>query len=212
MSIKPFAAMLALMMGFTAQAADQVVTLEDGRKVILHDDFTWQYLAPEAPKVDDAAKAQPLPAEPQAPVAATAIPALPKAAAPSKPDAMPKKPMSSGVIVRPGEAKDVMQLSDYGLDALLGRARYQGGELIIPTSVTNQGREAIIEVDVRMTVMDEFGQVLGQDTLPMWRSIKRMADTYLRPGTSKEGLELRLEVEQREVYQLKVEIAEVETR
>ena len=24
-------------------AADQTVTLEDGRQVILHDDFTWQY-------------------------------------------------------------------------------------------------------------------------------------------------------------------------
>ncbi|WP_417347387.1 DUF3157 family protein [Ferrimonas sp.] len=212
MSIKPFAAMLALMMGFSVQAADQVVTLEDGRKVILHDDFTWQYLAPEAPKADDAAEAQQLPAKPQAPVAATAVPALPKAAAQPKTKAMPKKPLSSGVIVRPGEAKDVMQLSDYAVDALLGRARYEGGELIIPTAVTNQGREAIIEVDVHVTVMDEFGQILGQDTLPMWRSIKRMADTYLRPGASEEGLDLRMEVEQREVYQLKVEIAEVETR
>ncbi|WP_028108713.1 DUF3157 family protein [Ferrimonas futtsuensis] len=211
MSVKPFAALLALMMGFSVQAADQVVTLEDGRKVILHDDFTWQYLAPEAPKVEDTGVLQ-APVEPQAPVAATAIPALPKAAAQPKAKVMPKKPMSSGVIVRPGEAKDVMQLSDYGLDALLGRARYQGGELIIPTSVTNQGREAIIEVDVRIIVMDEFGQVLGQDTLPMWRSIKRMADTYLRPGASKEGLDLRIEVEQREVYQLKVEFDEIETR
>lgn len=205
MPVKPFAALLALMMGFSVQAADQVVTLEDGRKVILHDDFTWQYLAPEPAKADKATK-------PQVPVAATAIPALPKAEDPPKAKGMPKKPMSSGVIVRPGEAKDVMQLSDYGLDALLGRARYEGGELIIPTSITNQGREAIIQVDVSVTVMDEFGQVLGRDTLPLWRSIKRIADTYLRPGASNKGLDLRMEVEQREVYQLKVEIAEVETR
>ncbi|TKB49397.1 DUF3157 family protein [Ferrimonas sediminicola] len=205
MPIKPFAAMLALMMGFSVQAADQVVTLEDGRKVILHDDFTWQYLAPETPRADQAAK-------PLTPEAASAIPALPKAAAQPKTKTMPKKPLSSGVIVRPGEAKDVMQLSDFGLDALLGRARYEGGELIIPTSVTNQGREAIIQVDVRVTVMDEFGQVLGRETLPLWRSIKRMADTYLRPGTSKAGLELRMAVEKRDLYQLQVEIDQVETR
>ncbi|WP_028114028.1 DUF3157 family protein [Ferrimonas kyonanensis] len=197
-------AAMALLMAISAQAADQILTLEDGRQVILRDDFTWQYLAPaKEPQLDSPPKAGN-----SAPVAAIPVSSAPPKVATS----IPAKPMSSGVKVVPGQDKDVMQLSDSGADILLGHASYEGGELVIFTAITNQGRQSIVEIDLSIRVMDEHGQILADDTVPVWRSIKRMADTYLRPGSSKPGLVIRIPVEQREVYQLKVEVDDLSTR
>ncbi|SDJ01238.1 Protein of unknown function [Ferrimonas sediminum] len=202
-------AALALLMATSAQAADQILTLEDGRQVILRDDFTWQYLAP-ANEPEETVRETSTTPDAIPPVAAT-IPVIATApTAPSK--GMPAKPMSSGVKVVPGQDKDVMQLSDSGADILLGHASYEGGELVIFTAITNQGRESIIEIDLSVRVMDENGQILADETVPVWRSIKRMADTYLRPDSSKPGLVIRIPVEQREVYQLKVEVEALSTR
>lgn len=95
---------------------------------------------------------------------------------------------------------------------MLGASRYEDGELIIPTAITNQSTQAVILVSVKLDLYSSSGELLEEKTVAVWKSIKRMADTYLRPKTDAEGTSIKLAVEQHPEYQIKAEIVEVLTR
>lgn len=113
--------------------ASQTVTLEDGRQVQLNDDFTWQYVVlVEATKTDEIAVVE------EAVQPATNIP-VKKA----KVAAIPLIEKAVGTIVTIGSDRATMQLSDSGVEVLLGAVSYQDGQLMIPTSVTNQSSQSV---------------------------------------------------------------------
>jgi hypothetical protein len=105
-----------------------------------------------------------------------------------------------------------MQLSDSGVDVLIGSARYEDGELILPTSVTNQSSQSVIQVEVEVQVFDMSGKPLAKESVTVWQSIKRMADTYLRPQQAEQGKAIKLAVPQSQQYQFSAEVLEVKTR
>ncbi|MCG9544850.1 DUF3157 family protein [Vibrio sp. Isolate33] len=174
--------------------ADQMVTLQDGKQILLKDDFTWQYVAPKQTEE----------------VATTSEIAVPVVAAPVV--AVPVATNVRGTTIVVDSKKPSLQLSQSGVDVVLGASHYEDGELIIPTAITNQSTQAVILVSVKLDVYSASGELLEEKTVAVWKSIKRMADTYLRPKTDAEGTSIKLAVEQHPEYQIKAEIVELLTR
>lgn len=174
--------------------ADQMVTLQDGKQILLKDDFTWQYVAQKQAEE----------------VATTSEIAVPVAAAPVV--AVPVATNVRGTTIVVDSKKPSLQLSQSGVDVVLGASHYEDGELIIPTAITNQSTQAVILVSVKLDLYSASGKLLEEKTVAVWKSIKRMADTYLRPKTDAEGTSIKLAVEQYPEYQIKAEIVEVLTR
>ncbi|NOH64771.1 DUF3157 family protein [Vibrio sp. RE88] len=182
--------------------ASQTVTLEDGRQVQLNDDFTWQYVMPvEATKTDEMAVA-----EETVQPAATIPVKKPKVAA------IPLIGKAVGTIVTVGSERATMQLSDSGVEVLLGAVSYQDGQLMIPTSVTNQSSQSVILVEIEIQVATTSGDVLSKESVKVWQSIKRMADTYLRPQQAEQGKTIELAIDQAEQYLVTAKVVNLETR
>lgn len=169
--------------------ADQMVTLQDGKQILLKDDFTWQYVVPQQ----------------QTKEAVTSKSTVPVVAVPIATNVQ-------GTTIVVDSKKPSLQLSQSGVDVVLGASHYEDGELIIPTAITNQSTQAVILVSVKLDLYSASGELLEEKTVAVWKSIKRMANTYLRPKTDSEGTSIKLEVEQHPEYQIKAEIVEVLTR
>ncbi|MEZ9041273.1 MULTISPECIES: DUF3157 family protein [unclassified Vibrio] len=182
-------ALLANSVFVSSAFADQMVTLPDGKQVLLKDDFTWQYVAP---KQTEAATT----------TSEIAVPVV----------AVPVATNTRGTTIVVNSKKPSLQLSQSGVDVVLGASRYEDGELIIPTAITNQGTQAVILVSLNISVFTAEGELLAEEEVAVWKSIKRMADTYLRPKTGEEGKLIKLDLEQHPEYQIKAEITEVLTR
>lgn len=168
--------------------AAQTVTLDDGRQVQLNDDFTWQYLI-NTPENEANATIAVNPA--------VAIPVI-------------SRQVDS--VITLNSQKPVMQLSDSGVDLLLGTAQYQAGQLVIETSLTNQSTQSVVLVNVELELLDMSDKILATETVSVWTSIKRLAETYLRPQQAVEGKAIKLNVERAEQYQINAKIIKVETR
>lgn len=163
------------------------LTLPDGRQVQLNDDFTWHYIeniksVPKQNNIEQGSVA-----------------------------VIPVKKITATTIV-PNSNKNTLQLSDSGVDVLLGKATYSEGELTIPTSITNQGSSSIILIELEYQVFDTVGKALIKDKKAIWQSVKRMSDTYLRPDESKLGKELKIELPEQPQYQMTSKIIAVEFR
>ncbi len=177
---------LSCLLASTMVYAAQTVTLADGRQVQLNDDFTWQYIVE----------------------AATDTPSIPvKTVA-----AIPVINRQVGSVIQLGSPKPVMQLSDSGVDVLLGAAQYQSDQLVIETSLTNQSTQSVVLVEVEVELLNLSGEVISEQTFSVWTSIKRLADTYLRPQQAIAGKTIKIPVERAEQYQINAKIVKVETR
>ncbi|WP_394245506.1 DUF3157 family protein [Vibrio astriarenae] len=180
--------LLSLLLSTSVFAA-QTVTLEDGRQAQLNDDFTWQYVvaATEAKALE----------EKSADVVVPLVPAL-------------NQPNATTFTI--GDSKPTLQLSDSGIDLILGTANYANGAVTFPTAITNQSSQAVILVTVEIVLYDMNGNELGKQSADAWLAIKRLADTYLRPKQATQGRDLSIKVPELEQYQIQAKITEVKTR
>lgn len=191
---------LATLLATSSVYAAEVVTLADGRNVKLNDDFTWEYVVKKtAPKATAASATK-------AVTAATESVAVPVIAT------IPVVSKTVGTTVTVNAKKPTMQLSDSGVDILIGSASYEGGELVFPTSITNQSSQSVIQIEVEVQVFDMSGEALAKEKVTVWQSIKRMADTYLRPQQAEQGKTIKLAVPQSQQYQFSAKVVEVQTR
>ncbi|PSW04330.1 DUF3157 family protein [Photobacterium lipolyticum] len=199
--------LVALATTGNAWGADQIVNLQDGRQVVLHDDFTWQYVAPviESPKAVGKTQADVKVGTDSAKPAVMAIPV-----ATASPAGIPVATAQKAVRVELGVSKNIQQLSKSGIDVLLQSARYENGELVIPTMLTNQGTGSVVSVVLKVKLMSENGRELASEDLPIWSSIKRVPETYFRPKTQQEGKPVKLPVPEASAYFISAEIIEVE--
>lgn len=170
--------------------ASELVTLKDGRQVQLNSDFTWQYVEPQKKETHTTATKS-VPAVVAAPIV---------------------QPKIQGTTIDFTSHKPLLQLSDSGVDVVLNAANYSDGELVIPTAITNQSRQSVIQVQVQWSLYDEQGNLLQEGNNAVWQSIKRVGDTYLRPQTAADGKVLRITAPSHNRYQLKATISAVETR
>ncbi|WP_045421072.1 DUF3157 family protein [Vibrio campbellii] len=205
---------LATLLATSSVYAAEVVKLADGREVKLNDDFTWEYVVKKAtPKATETTLEKVEAVEAAAVVASTT--AVEAVATPTPATEMATIPVVNkkvGTTVVVNTKKPTMQLSDSGVDVLIGSARYEDGELIFPTSITNQSSQSVIQVEVEVQVFDMAGKQLAKENITVWQSIKRMADTYLRPQQAEQGKAIKLAVPQSQQYQFSVEVLEIKTR
>ncbi|MGR5169189.1 DUF3157 family protein [Vibrio astriarenae] len=184
------AALLAYSASFGVFAA-QTVTLEDGRQIMLKDDFTWHYVEPEVSQAEEVREVE---------ATTPAVTAAPVVTLPS----------TSAFTI--GDSKPTLQVSNAGIDLILGPASYQKGAVTFPTAVTNQSTQSVILVTVEITLYDTAGNQVGKQSADAWLAIKRLADTYLRPKQATQGRELTIAAPELEQYQIHAEITEVKTR
>ncbi|MBY7902795.1 DUF3157 family protein [Vibrio fluvialis] len=189
--------LITLMMASWAPVAlaGEIVTLQDGRDVQLNDDFTWQYVQP----VETSNSMSVAPAKPEV-VAAAPILAAPLVKA------------QRGSMIELGSTKPTLQLSNSGVDIVLGSARYRDGQLILPTAITNQSTQSVINIVLQVEILDEQGNLLTTQTTTIWQSIKRMADTYLRPQASVVGKAIEVKIDEAPRYQIRASVTQVESR
>ncbi|KAE8177135.1 DUF3157 family protein [Photobacterium carnosum] len=189
---------IALIASSSVWAADQTITLKDGRQVILHDNFTWQYKA----QTNNSATSPTLKT-----TTATAIPVIATSAV-----AIPIISAPKGVEIELGTTKAIQQLSDSGMDVLLTAAHYENGTLIIPTMMTNQSSKSVVNVTMKVRLSNSNGQTIATDEFTVWRSINRMPDTYFRPKTQHQGKPITFDVPKAERYFIDAEITDVDMR
>ncbi|MCD9502868.1 DUF3157 family protein [Photobacterium phosphoreum] len=187
---------ITLIASSSAWAADQTITLKDGRQVILHDNFTWQYKA----QTNHPTTSPTLKTTTAIPVIATSTMAIPVISA------------SKGVAVEIGSKKAIQQLSNSGIDVLLTAAHYENGTLIIPTMMTNQSSKSVVNVTMKVRLSNSNGQTIATDEFTVWRSINRMPDTYFRPKTQHQGKPITFDVPKAERYFIDAEITDVDMR
>ena len=205
---------LATLLASSSAYAAEVMKLADGREVKLNDDFTWEYVVKKAtPKATETTLEKVEAVEAAAVVASTtAVEAVATPPPTTEIATIPVVNKKVGTTVVVNAKKPTMQLSDSGVDVLIGSARYQNGELIFPTSLTNQSSQSVIQVEVEVQVFDMTGKPLAKQSVTVWQSIKRMADTYLRPQQAEQGKAIKLAVPQSQQYQFSAEVLEVKTR
>ncbi|WP_279151422.1 DUF3157 family protein [Photobacterium iliopiscarium] len=189
---------IALIASSSVWAADQTIALKDGRQVILHDNFTWQYKAQTNNSVTSPTLKT---------TTATAIPVIATSAV-----AIPIISAPKGVDVELGTTKAIQQLSDSGMDVLLTAAHYENGTLIIPTMMTNQSSKSVVNVTMKVRLSNSDGQTIATDEFTVWRSINRMPDTYFRPKTQHQGKPITFDVPKAERYFIDAEITDVDMR
>ncbi|HGY9596145.1 TPA: DUF3157 family protein [Vibrio campbellii] len=205
---------LATLLASSSVYAAEVVKLADGREVKLNDDFTWEYVVKQAtPKATETTLEKVEAVEAAAVVASTtAVEAVVTPTPTTEIATIPVVNKKVGTTVVVNAKKPTMQLSDSGVDVLIGSASYENGELIFPTSITNQSSQSVIQVEVEVQVFDMAGKQLAKENITVWQSIKRMADTYLRPQQAEQGKAIKLAVPQSQQYQFSAEVLEVKTR
>ncbi|MCD9495076.1 DUF3157 family protein [Photobacterium carnosum] len=189
---------IALIASSSVWAADQTITLKDGRQVVLHDNFTWQYKA----QTNNSATSPTLKT-----TTATAIPVIATSAV-----AIPIISALKGVEIELGTTKAIQQLSDSGMDVLLTAAHYENGTLIIPTMMTNQSSKSVVNVTMKVRLSNNDGQTIATDEFTVWRSINRMPNTYFRPKTQHQGKPITFDVPKAERYFIDAEITDVDMR
>ncbi|MFY3327786.1 DUF3157 family protein [Vibrio fluvialis] len=189
--------LITLMMASWAPVAlaGEIVTLQDGRDVQLNDDFTWQYVQ----LVETSNSMSVAPAKPAVVAAAPVL-------------AAPLVKAQRGSMIELGSTKPTLQLSNSGVDIVLGSARYRDGQLILPTAITNQSTQSVINIVLQVEILDEQGNLLTTQTTNIWQSIKRMADTYLRPQASAAGKAIEVKVDEAPRYQIRASVTQVESR
>lgn len=206
---------LATLLATSSVYAAEVVKLADGREVKLNDDFTWEYVVQKAMPNTTETTLEKVEAVEASAVAAstTALEAVTTQTTKAPEIAtIPVVNKKVGTTVVVNAKKPTMQLSDSGVDVLIGSASYEDGELIFPTSITNQSSQSVIQVEVEVQVFDKSGKQLVKENVTVWQSIKRIADTYLRPQQAEQGKAIKLAVPQSQQYQFSAEVLEVKTR
>ncbi|MDG3086735.1 DUF3157 family protein [Vibrio hannami] len=183
--MKKIIPLLFLLSSFSVFSSE-VVFLKDGRQIQINDDFTWQYVTEKSN-------------DPAVSVKINSIPVV-------------QNKIADGVIIEPGSQKDTLQLASSGVDILIGKPSYNSGTLSLPTSVTNQGAQDIISVEIELTIYDVQSNELYRDEVAVWKSIKRMADTYLRPQSAKEGRTIKISLPEHKQYVIKATVTDVESR
>ncbi|BBL90351.1 ribonuclease [Vibrio rotiferianus] len=206
---------LATLLATSSVYAAEVVKLADGREVKLNDDFTWEYVVKKAmPNTTETTLEKVEAVEASAFAASTTALEAVTTQTTKAPEiaTIPVVNKKVGTTVVVNAKKPTMQLSDSGVDVLIGSASYEDGELIFPTSITNQSSQSVIQVEVEVQVFDTSGKQLVKENVTVWQSIKRIADTYLRPQQAEQGKAIKLAVPQSQQYQFSAEVLEVKTR
>ena len=165
------------MLVIPAMAAElTTITLDNGAKVKLNDDFTWEYvileLKPSVPEVVIAAS----PAVSSSQATQITAPATVITSTPT----LTANAMSQAALLKM-TAKDGVKVS------FLNSQWDEDGRLGLTFDLASTSSEHYVLIELDVTLFDDTGKLLKTETIKVWRAIFRMPDTYLRKGQQRES-------------------------
>lgn len=174
---------MSLIVPSAVQAEALRLRLENGKEVILKDDFTWQYVT----KAENQPQTQP------APAVATAT------------------PLSAPSVMQYEQTNQVV-IQHSGVVLTLQLEQWRKGAKAIPITIENGAFKPIIAIDVTLNLYNSQGNLLHSHEYAVWRSIKRMPDTYLRVGQSKTGTAIKPSVDPSQVARVEMFVNDINFR
>lgn len=157
--------LLTLLLSFTIFSME-IVNLKDGRKILVKDDYTWEVLA--SPKEQTTNDSMPQ-AKDALPIdSVTAQETETKLLTERYPELL-KEDLKGGVSV------EVLSLNE-NKDTF---------EFLF--QITNNSSASVVRVKTDILLLDDIGNILTTITDYAYKGFNRMADTYIRVGSVKEG-------------------------
>ena len=160
-----------LTLAIPAMAAEvTTVTLDNGTKVRLNDDFTWEYVILETttPAVGTATTTSPPTSQALTQAAVISAPTLTASA------------MSQAELLK-STAKGGVKVS------FLNSQWDEDGRLGLTFDLASSSSEHYVLINLDVTLFDDTGKLLETKTIKVWKAIFRMPDTYLRKGQQRES-------------------------
>ncbi len=171
------------------------VTLENGSKVQLKDDFTWEYVFDEPITEKRHGNSQEMPT-----ATATTLPVITESLSTSA--------INQAELLK-ATARDGVKIS------YLSSQWNNKGELGLNFQLDSQSGDSYVQIELEVALFDDSGKLITKQTLPVWQAIYRMPDTYLRKGQSRESGTLWIKGVEQQQWQkqlLTLKIKEMESR
>ncbi|QFU25016.1 DUF3157 family protein [Shewanella eurypsychrophilus] len=180
-------ALLVIAVPSLAIAATETVaslTLENGAKVRLNDDFTWEYVILETvPVVNSETKSQ----TPLAIAAGTSASIEIAKAAPQATQATQAISQTMTATAM-SQAELLKSTAKAGVKVSFAKAEWDDdGRLGLTFDLASTSSEHYVMIEMDVTLYDDTGKTLKTETLKVWKAIFRSADTYLRKGEQRQS-------------------------
>ncbi|SQH74445.1 conserved exported protein of unknown function [Shewanella benthica] len=157
------------------------VTLENGAKVRLNDDFTWEYVILETlPATTSETSTQAATAVTSIALNTTSIINMASKATQAGSQTMTASAMSQAELLK-STAKSGVKVS-------LAKSEWDDdGRLGLTFDLASTSSEHYVMVEIDITFYDDSGRKLKTETIKVWKAIFRSPDTYLRKGEQRQS-------------------------
>lgn len=222
--------LLASMMMSPALMADSLpistpvtVALDNGIKVLLKPDHSWEYLLDETQSASSSVAAQSttdstlVPTSTAVPVTAAVSPAGAGSAADSASDMTGHTSESSSTRLNSSALANPRLLSEGhrdGVVAHLTEVSVEDDEAVLQFDLDNTAGQSVIGVQARLRLYADDGHLIATREAPLWVGEYRLPQTYLRSGQTRDSREVRVALPKGEWSRqlVRVEVTEVEFR
>ncbi|MCH1930435.1 DUF3157 family protein [Shewanella sp. A25] len=211
-----FHVLYALLLSSPVWAADvATLTLENGTKVRLKDDFTWEYIITETKSVPEAATAtvittattQTTTITPTAEPTPISVPNLATSATPTTITTLTQDVMTTPDILGT-TAKEDIKVS-------FKQSQWKGDKLGLTFELGSNSSKHVTLIEVETSFFADNGTLLKTEKLDVWEAIFRMPETYLRKGEQRNSAVIWVEGIDRSQWQkqlLSLKITEINSR
>ncbi|BAJ04243.1 DUF3157 family protein [Shewanella violacea] len=159
------------------------VTLENGAKVRLNDDFTWEYVILET---------LPATSSETSPQAVTAITAIGlnttstiNLASTSGANKATSQTMTASAM---SQAELLKSTAKSGVKVSFSKAEWDDdGRLGLTFDLASTSSEHYVMIELDISLYDDSGSKLKTETVKVWKAIFRSPDTYLRKGEQRQS-------------------------
>ncbi|WP_028766687.1 DUF3157 family protein [Shewanella fidelis] len=164
--------------------ADEVarITLDNGAKVKLNDDFTWEYIILESQSQPDTAVPVTLPAT--VGTAASTSAAATEVITPAV-SAATTETLTSSAIAQSALLKSTAKS---GVKVSFANSQWDDdGRLGLTFELSSNSPEHYVMVELEVSLFADSGALIKKEDIKVWQAIFRMPDTYLRRGQTRDS-------------------------
>ena len=164
--------------------ADEVarITLDNGAKVKLNDDFTWEYIILESQNQPDTAVPVTLPATvgTATSTSAAATEVVTPAASSAKTETLTSSAIAQSALLK-STAKSGVKVS-------FANSQWDDdGRLGLTFELSSNSPEHYVMIELEVSLFADSGALIKKEDIKVWQAIFRMPDTYLRKGQTRDS-------------------------
>ena len=164
--------------------ADEVarITLDNGAKVKLNDDFTWEYIILESQNQPDTAVPVTLPATvgTATSTSAAATEVVTPAASSAKTETLTSSAIAQSALLK-STAKSGVKVS-------FANSQWDDdGRLGLSFELSSNSPEHYVMIELEVSLFADSGALIKKEDIKVWQAIFRMPDTYLRKGQTRDS-------------------------